>query len=195
MKRGPPTFVSGQDRATRTEREPDGLLVGLDAITSNLATVSFISLGGVLSGGTRWACRRFNKKHRIRILRDEAVDLLRAFSFYQQSQRLKQRPDQRASSPVETQDTLVEMLISLQDGLAPLNVHLSSADEMRTDWLLAADKPLKDGSLFAPFGDERLIEAALAVQSPNENDHRPSREDSAVLRGPAKPFSCTAPTA
>ena len=136
-----------------------------DAITRNLATVSFISLGGVLSGGIKWVYRRFNKKHRFKILRDEAVDLLRAFSFYQQSRGLEQRPDQRAFYPVETLDTLVEMLISLQDSLSPLNVHLFSEDEMTTDWLLAKDKPLKDGNSFQPLGDERLREAALVVQS------------------------------
>ncbi len=136
-----------------------------DAITRNLATVSFISLGGVLSGGIKWAYRRFNKKYRFKILRDVAVDLLRAFSFYQQSRSLEQRPDQRASYSVETLDTLLEMLISLHDSLAPLNVHLFSEDEMTTDWLLAADKPLKDGSSFQPLGDERLREAALAVKS------------------------------
>ena len=136
-----------------------------DAITRNLATVSFISLGGVLSGGIKWVHRRFNKKHRFTILRDEAGDLLRAFSFYQQSRGLEQRPDQRAFYPVETLDTLVEMLISLQDSLSPLNVYLFSEDEMTTHWLLAIDKPLKDGSSFRPLGDERLREAALAVQS------------------------------
>lgn len=70
-----------------------------DAITRNLATVSFISLGGVLSGGIKWAYRRFNRKHRFKMLRDEAVDLLRALSFYQQSRSLKQRADQRAFYP------------------------------------------------------------------------------------------------
>ena len=136
-----------------------------DAITRNLATVSFISLGGVLSGGIKWVYRRFNKKHRFKIPAGRGGGLTPRRLVLPAVPGFEQRPDQRASYPVETLDTLVEMLISLQDSLSPLNVHLFSEDEMTTHWLLAMDKPLKDGSSFQPLGDERLREAALAVQS------------------------------
>ena len=36
---------------------------------------------------------------------------------------------------------------------------------MSTPWLYALDKPLKDGSAFAPLAEERRRETGLAVQS------------------------------
>lgn len=47
-----------------------------DAITRNLATVSVVSLGGVLSVGIRWAYRRFNKTHRFKVLHADTVAVM-----------------------------------------------------------------------------------------------------------------------
>ena len=135
-----------------------------NAITENLATVSLVSVGGPLWAAIKWSHHRFNKKHRFKMLRGDAVDVVRAISFYQQSKVKSQDLDARASYAVETADTIVEMLRALQDRLRPLGVHLFSESEMTTGWLTAQDKPLRDGSRSLELGKERVREIGLAVR-------------------------------
>lgn len=135
-----------------------------NAITENLATVSLVSVGGPLWAAIKWSHHRFNKKHRFKMLRGDAVDVVRAVSFYQQSKVKSQDLDARASYAVETADTIVEMLRALQDRLRPLGVHLFSESEMKTGWLTAQDKPLRDGSRSLELGKERVREIGLAVR-------------------------------
>lgn len=135
-----------------------------NAITENLVTVSLVSVGGPLWAAIKWTHHRFNKKHRFKVLRGDAVDVVRAISFYQQSKVKSQDLDARASYAVETADTIVEMLRALQDRLRPLGVHLFSESEMTTGWLTARDKPLRDGSRSRELGKERIREIGLAVR-------------------------------
>lgn len=135
-----------------------------NAITENLATVSIVSVGGPLWAAIKWSHHRFNKKHRFKMLRGDAVELVRAISFYQQSKVKSQDLDARASYAVETGDTIVEMLRALQDGLQPLGVHLFSESEMTTHWLTARDKPLQDGRSSLDLGKERIREIGMTVR-------------------------------
>ncbi len=135
-----------------------------NAITENLATVSLVSVGGLLWAAIKWSHQRFNKKHRFKMLRGDAVEVVRAISFYQQSRVKSQDLDARASYAVETADTIVEMLRDLQDSLRPLGVNLFSESEMTTHWLRAKDKPLQDGRCSLELGKERIREIGLAVR-------------------------------
>lgn len=135
-----------------------------NAITQNLATVSLVSVGGPLWAAIKWSHHRFNKKHRFKMLRGDAVDVVRAISFYQRSKVKSQDLDSRAFYTVETGDTLVEILRALQDSLRPLGVHLFSESELTTRWLTAGDKPLQDGRLSSELGKERIREIGLSVR-------------------------------
>ena len=135
-----------------------------NAVTENLATVSLVSVGGPLWAAIKWSHHRFNKKHRFKVLRGDAVEAVRAISFYQQSKVKSPDVDARASYAVETADTIVEMLRALQDSLRPLGVHLFSESEMTTHWLIAKDKPLRDGRCSLELGKERIREIGLAVR-------------------------------
>lgn len=135
-----------------------------NAVTGNLATVSLVSVGGPLWAAVKWSHHRFNKKYRFKTLRGDAVDVVRAISFYQQSKVKSQDLDARASYTVETGDTIIEMLRDLQDSLQPLGVHLFSESELTTQWLAAQDKPLKDGRRSLELGKERIREIGLTVR-------------------------------
>ena len=134
-----------------------------NAITDNLATVSFFSMGGLLWAAIKWVHHRVNKKHRFKMLFGETVDIARAVSFYQQSQMKNQDLDHRAFYAVETRDTLVEMLLGLQDRLRPLKVYLFSESEMTTAWLQARDKATNDGRIVDELGRERVRETGTVL--------------------------------
>ena len=135
-----------------------------NAITENLATVSLFSVGGLLGVGIKWVYHRFNKRHLFKMLRGDAVEVVRAVSFYQQSEMQNQNLDARASYTVETLDTLVEMLCGLQDRLGPLKIYLFRESEMTTHWLLAEDMPKRDGSGSSELGKERIREIGVTVR-------------------------------
>ncbi|MCY3706518.1 MAG: hypothetical protein OXH08_13645 [Gammaproteobacteria bacterium] len=92
------------------------------------------------------------------MLLDDAVEAVRAISFYQRSQMKNQDLDARAFYPVDTEDVIVERLRSLQGSLQPLGVYLFREAEMDGRWMLAADKPMQDGRVFEPLGQERIQE-------------------------------------
>lgn len=134
-----------------------------NAMTDNLATVSLFSVGGLLWAVIKWVHHRVNKRHRFKMLLGETVDIARAVSFYQQSQMKNQDLDRRAFYAVETRDTLVVMLLGLQDRLRPLKVYLFSEYEMTTAWLQARDKATTDGRIVDELGRERVRETGTVL--------------------------------